>query len=70
MPTKKKGRPIKPLNPKEKGSLHKALHVPEGKKIPASALEKAKHSKSAAIRKKANFAINAKKWEHGGKKKK
>lgn len=30
---------------KHKGSLHKELHVPEGKKIPAAKLEKAEHAK-------------------------
>jgi hypothetical protein len=44
-----------------KGSLHKALHVPEGKKISASKLSKAAHSKNPKLRKKANFAKNAKK---------
>lgn len=43
------------------GSLHKALGVPAGKKIPAAKLEKALHSDNAAIRKKAQFAKNVKK---------
>ena len=47
-----------------KGLLHKKLGVPEGKKIPAEKLEKAKHSKSPALRKEANFAVNAKKFNH------
>jgi hypothetical protein len=47
-----------------KGLLHKALGVPEGEKIPLSALVKAKHSKSPARRKQANFAINARKFNH------
>jgi hypothetical protein len=44
-----------------KGSLHKALHVPEDKKIPTSKLNKASHSKNSKLRKKANFAKNARK---------
>lgn len=47
-----------------KGKLHRALGVKQGKKIPASKLAAAKKSKSAAVRKEANFAINAKKWKH------
>jgi hypothetical protein len=40
------------------GSLHRALGVPEGKKIPPAKMAAAKNSSSPAIRKKANFAIN------------
>ena len=43
------------------GSLHRALGVPEGKKIPPAKLSAAKNSSSAAIRKKANFAANVNK---------
>jgi hypothetical protein len=53
-----------------KGLLHKNLGVKQGSPIPASKLAKAKHSKSAAVRKRAVFAANAKHWNHGGKKKK
>lgn len=48
----------------KEGSLHTALGVPQGQKIPASKLAAAKNSKSPALRKKANFAINAKKFSH------
>jgi len=41
---------------KNKGALHKALHVKEGEKIPAKKLEKAEHSKSPLMRKRANLA--------------
>jgi hypothetical protein len=50
------------LNPKNKGKLHKALGVGMAKKIPVSKLKAAAHSKSALIRKRANFALNARKW--------
>lgn len=46
------------------GLLHKNLGVPEGQPIPASALMKAMSSKDPAIRKRANFAKNAKNWSH------
>lgn len=45
------------------GSLHKALGVPKGEKIPASKL-KIKSTDSPAIKKKKQFAINAKKFKH------
>ena len=51
------------IKPSRKGLLHRKLGVPEGKKIPAGILTRALHSKSAALRKEANFARNAKKWD-------
>lgn len=55
------------IKPSKVGSLRKHLGVKEGEKIPASKL-KIKDSDSEAIRKKKQFAINAKSWakEHGG----
>lgn len=50
------------IKPSHKGKLHKALGVPAGEKIPAGKLAQAKKSKSAAVRKEANFASNAKTW--------
>lgn len=50
-----------------KGLLHKKLHVAPGKPIPAAKLAKAKKSKSPALRREANFAANAKKFNHKGK---
>lgn len=47
----------------KQGSLHKHLGVAKGKKIPASKL-KIKSTDSPAIRKKKQFAINARKWHH------
>ena len=41
---------------KHPGSLHKALHVPKGEKIPAKKLEKATHSDKPGLAKKANLA--------------
>ncbi len=41
---------------KNKGALHKALHVQEGKKIPAKKLAKGAKSKSPKIRKEVNLA--------------
>lgn len=46
---------------KNKGALHRALHVPEGEKIPAKKLEKASHSDSPKLRKEADLAKTLKK---------
>lgn len=47
-----------------KGGLHRALHVPEGEKIPASKIEAAKHSKNEHVRQMANFAHTMSKFKH------
>jgi len=49
---------------KHPGSLHKALHVPEGEKIPAKKLEKAAHSDNPKLAKKANLAKTLKRMHH------
>lgn len=46
---------------KKPGALHKALKVPEGKKIPESKLEKAEHSKNPLMKKRATLANTLKK---------
>lgn len=51
----------------KKGALHKELHVPEGKKIPESKLEKAEHSKNPKLRKRAVLAETLKHMHHGKK---
>lgn len=57
------------IKPSHKGLLHKKLGVPQGKPIPAAKVTKAEHSKSPALRKEAQFAENAKHFNHpkGGK---
>ena len=62
-------KPIKIAKSKE-GSLHTALGVPQGQPIPASKLAAAANSKDPALRKKAQFAINARGFNHTGSKKK
>lgn len=54
-------QPLK-LNLK-KGALHKDLGVKPGKKIPASKLA-IKSTDSPLEKKRKQFAINAKKWNH------
>lgn len=46
------------------GLLHKDLGVNQGKKLTLSQEKKALHSKDPAVRKRANFAINARKFHH------
>lgn len=50
------------INPSKKGSLHKALGVPVGKKIPMSKIKKAEHSKSPLLRKRAHLADTLRKF--------
>lgn len=60
MPQGKSGITIKKSH---RGLLHKNLGVPEGESIPASKLA-IKSGDSTAIKKRKQFAINAKKWHH------
>jgi hypothetical protein len=46
---------------KKPGALHRSLHVPEGKKIPAAKLAAAKHSSNPTTVKRANLASTLKK---------
>jgi hypothetical protein len=45
------------------GALHRALGVPQGKKIPEKKLEKAEHSENPETRKKATLAETMKGWK-------
>lgn len=53
------------IKPSHKGLLHKNLGEPAGKKLSVEEEEKAKHSSDPAERKRATFALNARKWHHG-----
>ncbi len=46
------------------GLLHKNTGTPAGKKIPAAKIASARNSPDPAVRKRAVFAANAKKWHH------
>jgi len=63
---KKSGIRIKPSN---KGKLRKSAKARKGKKIPVSKLRAMKRSKNPKTRKRATFALNARKWRKGGRKK-
>lgn len=63
---RKKRKPIR-IKKSNRGKLRKSAKVKKGNKIPVSKLRKMKNSKSAKTRKRATFALNARKW---GKKRK
>lgn len=63
----KSGIKIKKSN---RGKLRKSSKTKKGSKIPVSKLRKMKKSKNAKTRKRANFALNARKWKKGGRRKK
>lgn len=52
------------IKPSHEGLLHEDLGVKKGKPIPAKKLAVAKNSDDPAVRKRAVFAENAKKWHH------
>lgn len=54
------------IKPSHKGRLHEALGIPEDELIPVSDLERAKGSDSPALRREANFALNAHQFKHAG----
>lgn len=58
---RKKGINIKPSN---QGKLRRSTKTKKGNKIPVSTLRKLKNSKNPKTRKRANFALNARKWKH------
>jgi oligoendopeptidase F len=62
---RKSGINIKKSN---RGKLRKAAGVKKGSNIPVSKLRSMKKSKNPKTRKRANFALNARKWNKGGKK--
>lgn len=56
-----KRKPIR-IKKKNRGKLRKSARTKKGSKIPASKLRKMKNSRSAKTRKRATFALNARKW--------
>ena len=55
-------RPAIHIKKAHQGLLHQDLGVKQGETIPMSKIAAALHSKNPAIRKRANFARNAKQW--------
>jgi hypothetical protein len=62
----KSGIRIKKSN---RGKLRKSAGAKKGRKIPAFKLQQMKKSKNPVTRRRATFALNARKWNKGGKKK-
>lgn len=58
---KSKEKPIR-IKPSRVGSLHTALGVPQGQKIPPGKIASAANSSDANLKKKAVFAKNAAGW--------
>jgi oligoendopeptidase F len=51
------------------GKLRKTAKARKGKKVPVAKLQKMKNSKNKKTRQRATFALNARKFKRGGKKK-
>ena len=47
-----------------KGGLHRALHVPEGEKIPEEKLSSARNSSNEHVKKMAELAHTMAGWKH------
>jgi len=66
---KRKARsPIK-IKKANQGKLRKTAKTKKGNKIPVSKLRALKKSKNPKTRKRATFALNARSWNKGGKRK-
>ena len=63
---RKSGIHIKKAN---RGKLRKTAGVKKGNKIPVSKLQAMKRSKNPKTRRRATFALNARKWKKGGRRK-
>lgn len=67
--TRKKKRSGIYIKPANKGKLRKSAKTKKGSKIPVKKLRAMKKSKNPKTRKRATFALNARSWNKGGKKK-
>ena len=56
------GEPPIKIKAANKGGLHRALGIPEGKKIPAAKIAAAVKTGSPNLKRKAQFAQNAASW--------
>lgn len=48
----------------KEGAYHKQKGIPMDEKIPVSTMEKDAHSDNETTRKRAQFALNARHWDH------
>ena len=58
------------IKKKNRGKLRKSTGTKKGQKIPVSKLRRLAKSKNKKTRKRAQFALNARKWNKGGRRKK
>lgn len=65
---KRKSRKRIYIKPKNRGKLRKSTGTKKGKKIPVKTLRRLKKSKNPKTRKRATFALNARKWKKGRRK--
>lgn len=63
---RKRRKPIR-IKKANRGKLRKSTGTKKGQKIPVSALQKLAKSKNPTTRKRAQFALNARKWGKGKK---
>ena len=68
MARRSKKKPRIYIKPSRRGSLRKIAKVKKGQKIPVSVLRKLAKSRNPKVRRKAIFALNARKWKKGGRK--
>jgi oligoendopeptidase F len=57
------------IKKKNRGKLRATTKTKKGQKIPASTLRRLKKSKNPKTRKRATFALNARKWKKTGRRK-
>jgi hypothetical protein len=69
MAVKRKRRSGIKIKKANRGKLRKTAKAKKGQKIPVSKLRSMKKSKNPKTRQRANFALNARKFKKGGKKK-
>jgi oligoendopeptidase F len=64
--SKRRRKPIR-IKKANQGKLRKSTGTKKGQKIPAKTLQKLSKSKNPTTRKRAQFALNARKWGKGSK---
>jgi len=67
---RRRGRARIHIKAKNRGKLRAKTGTKKGKNIPVSKLRAMKKSRSAITRKRATFALNARKWNKGKRRRK
>jgi len=66
VPKRRRRKPIR-IKKANQGKLRKSTGTKKGQKIPVKKLQQLKRSKNPTTRKRATFALNARKWNKGKK---